>query len=149
MVINEVNGSPCSTYAAPSLFDDLDQTRENLGEREGMRNAKGVLNVESVGFVDARSGSISRRAQKHHPDAVETIRAWLEGTAFDAVVWTALESNCAKVQKEPFSVHAALTFLEELSQKSQKEALNYFRSAPDLTQTRLRQAVAERWPDPA
>lgn len=143
LVIDEDNGSPCRTYTAASRLRDLERAKDDLRARERMPNVKGV------GFVDRRTGKVGCRAMKRHPNAIDTILAWLGETAFDAAIWTALESNFAKDQSEPFSVPAALTFLESLPAENQVKALEYINLAPPLTQTPVRRAVAKRWPSPA
>jgi hypothetical protein len=53
---------------------------------------------------------------ERHPQAVATIAAWAESLGYDAAIWTALTSNFDEWGKggEPFSVSAALQYLETL-----------------------------------
>jgi hypothetical protein len=141
LVVDEANGSHCETSIAQSSYGDLGQAKENLREREGM------LHVNGVGFVDRQTGEVSFRAEERHPNAVDNIREWLEGSAFDAVVWTALASNFAETRGEPFSIDASLSFLNELSPEKLTTALEYINRAPEQTQTALREAIAMRWPN--
>ena len=139
LVIDEANGSPCRTSVAQSSFDDLESAMENLRDREGM------LHVDGVGFVEVVSGNMGLRAKERHPNAVESIRGWLDGTDFDVAIWTALASNFAEACEEPFSIAAVLRFLESLPQESQSTALEYIERAPENTQTAVRHEVAKRW----
>mgnify|MGYP000038252421 FL=1 len=141
LVINEGNGALCPTFVATSNFKDLGAAKENLRVREGM------LHVNGVGFADLLSGDVSERAMERHPETVRTVRAWLENSEFDAAIWTALASNFADVRDEPFSVDAAIRFLETLPVENLTVALEYVRRAPEPVQTEVRDAVIRRWPD--
>ena len=88
---------------------------------------------------------------ERHPQVVATIAAWAESTGYDAAIWTALESNFDEPGKggEPFSVTAAIRYLEALSAKDPagfKRAWDYIKKAPPEVQTPVRDAVAKRWP---
>ena len=70
---------------------------------------------------------------------------------YDAAIWTALESNFDQSGKggEPFSVTAALRYLETLERDDAAafgRALAYVRNAPSEIQTPVRDQVAKRWP---
>ena len=56
---------------------------------------------------------------ERHPQVVATIAAWAESAGYDAAIWTALASNFDEPGKggEPFSVTAAIRYLEALSAK--------------------------------
>lgn len=142
LVIDEANGVLCPTFAATSSFKDLGEAKENLRVREGMQHVNGV------GDVDLQSGNVSDRAVERHPVAVDKVREWLEETGFDAAIWTALASNFADVRDEPFSVEAAIRYLEALPRDNLAIALEYIRRAPDPVQTEVREAVTRRWPEP-
>nr|WP_306266882.1 hypothetical protein [Pararhizobium sp. IMCC3301] len=140
LVIDEENGSPCSTYAAESAFNALDQAKENLRDREGMHHVNGV------GYVTMQTDDTSIRALERHPETVKTIRSWLVASDFDAAIWTALASNFTKRAGEQFSVEAALRFLNRQPQVQLAAALEYIRKAPASVQTPIRVAVSKHWP---
>jgi hypothetical protein len=142
LVVDDALGINCVTYLAVSAFDDLHDAVENLRVREGMPSAKGV------GFVDIAAGKHSLRAVQRHPNAVATILAWVNANSFDAAVWTALPSNFSEPEKggEPFSVRAAIRYLEKLDAPKLDVALSYVRRAPPQVQTPVRAAVNARWP---
>lgn len=144
LVIEEAFGTACQTYLAESANGDLDAAIENLRLREGMPSAKGV------GFVDVVSGNQSDWANSRHPKAVAAIKTWIPANGFDAAIWTALASNFRETDKagEPFSVEAAIRYLERLDSTRQSAALGYIRSAPPEVQTPVRAAVNARWPGP-
>ena len=69
---------------------------------------------------------------------------------YDAAIWTALTSNFDDWGKggEPFSVSAALQYLETLEKDDRAKftrALAYIRKAPPEVETPVRDEVAKRW----
>ena len=145
LVINETFGAVCTTYSAPSAIENLDAAIENLRVREGMRNAR------RVGFVELGSGKQSGIAMQRHRKAVATIAAWAQSNGYDAAIWTALASNFEEHDKagEPFSVTAAIRYLEELGKPDAAKfelALAYIRNAPIEVETPVRDKVNKRWP---
>ncbi len=148
LVVDETFGAVCATHSAPSALEDLDAAIEKLRSREAMSSARGV------GFVEVASGRQSDVAMQRHPQAVATIAAWAQSSGYDAAIWTALASNFAEPDKggEPFSVTAALDYLERLKSRDAAIfdlALDYIRSAPSEVETPVREEVVRRWPAPA
>jgi hypothetical protein len=145
LIIEESFGTLCSTYAAASACDTLDEALENLRVREGMSSAA------DAGFVVTATQERSPAAAKRHPFAVETIADWTQNAGYDAAIWTALDYNFESRTGEPFSVNAALRFLEKLEKHDSEafaRALDYIRKAPPATQTPVRDAAALQWPAP-
>jgi hypothetical protein len=145
LAIDERFGALCKTYSAPSALENLDAARDDLCLREGMANAR------AIGFVEPASDRQSDFALENHPQVVATIGAWTESLGYDAAIWTALASNFDAWGKggEPFSVSAALQYLETLEgEDSAKfaQALTYIRKAPPEVETPVRDEVARRWP---
>jgi hypothetical protein len=144
LIIDEDYGTLCQTYAATSGFEDLDAAIENLAKREGMTRSA------DVGFVEAAGPARSRLATERHPHAVETIADWALHAGYDAAIWTALDTHFKRDSGEPFSVNAAMRFLEGLAENDAEafaRALEYIRRAPAATQTPLRDAVNAAWPE--
>lgn len=144
LVVDETFGAVCTTHSAPSGLQDLDAAIENLRIRE-------KTNARSVGFVEVASGRQSNVALERHSDAVATIAAWTQASGYDAAIWTALASNFDEPDKggEPFSVTAALRYLNTLEERSPDtfaSALAYIRSAPSQVETPVREEVLKRWP---
>ncbi|HWY82033.1 MAG TPA: hypothetical protein VNY10_08920 [Roseiarcus sp.] len=144
LAIDETFGAICKTYSAPSALESLEAARDNLCLREGMANAR------AIGFVELGSGRQSDVAMERHPQAVATIAAWAESLGYDAAIWTALTSNFDEWGKggEPFSVSAALEYLETLEGEDPAkfaQALAYIRKAPPEVETPVREEVARRW----
>lgn len=144
LAIDETFGALCKTYSAPSALEGLDATMDNLCLREG------IADVSAIGFVDPASGKQSDFAMQSHPQVVATIGAWAESLGYDAAIWTALTSNFDGWGKggEPFSVSAALQYLETLEGKDPAkfaQALAYIRKAPPEVETPVREEVTKRW----
>jgi hypothetical protein len=145
LAIDETFGAICKSYSAPSALESLDAARDNLCLREGMADAR------AIGFVEPASGRQSDFAAESHPQVVATIAAWAEANGFDAAIWTALASNFDEwgTGGEPFSVSAAMQYLETLEGKDAAKfasALAYIRKAPPEVDTPVRDEVSKRWP---
>jgi hypothetical protein len=145
LAIDETFGALCKTYSAPSALEGLDAARDNLCLSEGLADAR------AIGFVEPASGRQSDLATQSHPQVVATIGAWAESLGYDAAIWTALTSNFDDWGKggEPFSVSAALQYLETLEGEDTAKfahALAYIRKAPPEVETPVREEVAKRWP---
>jgi len=144
LIIDEDFGTLCQTYAATSAFTTLEEAMENLRLREGM------FSVADVGFVELHSQERSRAAVKRHPHVVESIADWALHAGYEAVIWTALDSHFEDRTTEPFSVSAAMRYLEALEKGDTDvfaRALTYIRRAPDATQTPVRERTAAQWPE--
>jgi len=146
LAIDENFGALCKTYSAPSGLENLDAAIENLRAREGTPNA------QTVGFVEPAAERQSEFATQSHPQVVATIGAWATAKGYDAAIWSALTSNFNEWGKggEPFSVSAALQYLETLEGEDPIKfaaALAYVRKAPPEVETPVREEVANRWPE--
>jgi hypothetical protein len=145
LAIDETFGALCKTYSAPSTLESLDAARDNLCQREGIADAR------AIGFVEPASNRQSDLTMESHPQVVATIGAWADSLGYDAAIWTALTSNFDDWGKggEPFSVSAALQYLETLEGEDRAkfaQALAYIRKAPPEVETPVRDEVARRWP---
>jgi hypothetical protein len=146
LAIDENFGALCKTYSALSGLENLDAAIENLRAREGTPNA------QAVGFLEPAAERQSDFAMQSHPQVVATIGAWATAKGYDAAIWTALTSNFDEWGKggEPFSVSAALQYLETLEGDDPTKfaaALAYIRKAPLEVETPVREEVAKRWPE--
>jgi hypothetical protein len=143
LAIDETFGDVCTTYSAPSALGSLDAAIENLRLREGMTDDR------DVGFVEPASERQSDVAMERHPQVVASIGAWAAANGYDAAIWTALANNFEDKGGEPFSVTAAIRYLETLEEKDAAafaRALAYIRKAPREVETPVRDEVAKRWP---
>jgi hypothetical protein len=143
LIIDETFGTLCQTYAAESGCSDLAAAIENLSQREKMAN------VSDVGFLDIKAQTRSPIATERHPHAIETIADWTLNNGYDATIWTALDGHFDQLAHEPFSVNAAMRFMESLEDHEPEafaRALDYIRRAPPAIQTPVREAVQAHWP---
>jgi len=102
----------------------LEDTIRDLrcGERTGR---------EGIGY---RSGT--GRSQRHQYQ--DRISGWAREKGFDAVVWTALESDFRRETGEGFSVESACRYLKNLPSGGKREAGKYIENAPPEISTGLR-----------
>ena len=75
------------------------------------------------------------------------IEAWTRDTKFDAVVWTALESNYNALNEGtkffPFTPTTALDYLKSLQEDVQRDSVEYICRAPSALATRLRRQLEQ------
>lgn len=136
LVIDSDNGRYLPTRVATSTFSDIDAAKENLRRREET--------VERfIGYVDGRTDEDYTYFEDR--SAIESVRDWLAGTDYDAVIWTDLYSNFEKKRDDPFSVKAALEYLAELEEdRDPISAAEYIVNAPDEIRTPSRPHL-EAW----
>jgi hypothetical protein len=144
LAIDENFGALCRTYSASSALESLDAAMDDLREREGIADAR------AIGFVEPASGRQSDFALQSHPQVVATIAAWAESIGCDAAIWTALASNFDEWGNggEPFSVSAAMQYLETLEKEDGDKfalALAHIRNAPLEVETPVREEASKRW----
>lgn len=150
LVLDEEHGQSCVTYAALSANNSLDDALQNLWNREGFPDEKLPEDVRAhgrTGWVDILSDTHSQRATERHPRAVAAIKDWAKENNYTAAIWTALGSNFHDSGKaaEPFSVDAAIRYLDRRDKLSFARALHYIWSAPPEVDTPLRRAVNQHW----
>jgi hypothetical protein len=137
----------CTLHGGSNLQDDANVaivTVDGLSKRYPGGTAPAV---HDVSFTVADCSRQSARAIERHPHAVKTITAWVNANGLDAAIWAALGSNFAEKASEPFSVEAAIRYLETRNGKMLDDALTYIRRAPPEVQTQVREAVNIRWPE--
>ena len=86
----------------------------------------------------------------HHWDHVdgvaERFEAWFAASGFSGAVWTDLPGNFHEETGTPYSLTAALAYLQGLEGRSLLEAKRYIELAPEETMTSLRKTLAgEAW----
>jgi energy-coupling factor transporter ATP-binding protein EcfA2 len=136
LVIDEKHGAKVPSRYYTSATTDLDQAIVDLQEREAMPSK------DRVGFVSLVTADVSKSAQASHPDTVEYIRKWAKKNSFDAVIWTALESNFEQKTGEPFSSDAAVRYLATLTGEAKTKAEEYINKAPSEVNTPVRRLVS-------
>jgi hypothetical protein len=132
-VIDAATGSECTVKYALSKRRDPEDAIADLRDREGTI-------LKRIGFWFANG---SRRYEFGVPGA---IAPWAQERKFDAVIWTALESNFRDETGENFSIDAAITHLKSLPAEGKAMAAEYVWRAPPLVDTPLRRALqGEPW----
>ena len=112
--------------------------------RECRRCARSALSSPlPAGKATSRCNAIRRLSRRSAPGPSRI--------GYDAAIWTALASNFDDWGKggEPFSVSAALQYLETLERDDPAkfaQALAYIRNAPPEVETPVREDAARRWP---
>ena len=98
--------------------------------------------------ASAHARSISASSNAHRetgtagtPPSANDVLRWIEGTDYDAAVWTDLERNYEDELGHSFSPEAAIAYLRTLPPDSLIEAHRYIESAPVNVDTPLRAAL--------
>ena len=131
LVIDHEHGEQVRTYFVKSGRVELARAREELRVREE------TPNIDNIGYVDLVSGDSYARFQ----DDASRIGQWAQAHAFDAVIWTDLDSNFRDKTGEEFTVERAIAHLRGLDNEASRRALDYIESAPAETETPLRRAL--------
>jgi len=129
LVIDEVYGTPVTTYWALSKFNEMSEAIKNLKKREGT-NSKGI------GFIDLINGPTETRIP---PRLKSEIIDWAKSKQIQGVVWTDLKSNFLDKKKTNFSFDAAMEHLNSLNETGRKQADEYIAKAPAQTRTSFRE----------
>ena len=151
LVINERHGRECRTYSARSALPTIDEALLDLWRRETRQPEQAmprdpIRKSPTVAFLETSTGAHSPVATKQ-PRALDAIKAWGRVQAADAIVWTSLSMRFKdhKPVDVPFSVNAAMNYLQTLFGPTRSVAFEYIRRAPPEVQTRLRMAFNERF----
>ena len=130
LVIDPTCGTPCRVAYALSKRRTVDDAICDLRCREG-------TTLRNIGFVFADRSRSSGR----DPATTETVCKWMKVEGLDAVVWTDLETNFEDMRREPFSVDAALRYIQQsLDAEGKATAAEYVWRAPPFVNTPLRAA---------
>lgn len=135
LVIDEEDGVDVYTRFAVSRQDDLDHAINDLQAREGTPNR------DWIGFYDLASDRCSEWAMFSHPRACTRIKEWTNCHQFDAAIWTALAPNFCEKMEEPFSVEAALRYIDTLPEAERAVATEYITKAPEEVTTPFRKRL--------
>lgn len=131
------------TYWALSEFQNRDDARQNLKERERSK-------LSHIHWLTA---------QHHHPEVpllvVQRVRDWLAlQKGVDAAIWTGLTTNWKEKRGRDFTPADAEHYLKELESERDRAATAYERAreylenTPSLIQTNVRRAMQKKgWSD--
>lgn len=126
------HGTACPTHWIGSHRGTIDAVVDDLARRE--RAVPG-----QIGAVCLESGLARGRLDP----VVRLVGDWCGTHGLRGAVWTDLNSNFAE-HRGPFSVPAAIAYLESLTAESRDEAVRYIENAPPETDTALRRALGRR-----
>ena len=133
LVIDDTNGSPCTTAYAISKRRDPNDAICDLRSREGT-----ILKRIGFWFADE-----TRACDLPVP---VTVQVWAGLHHIDVVIWTGLGSNFADKVGELFTVEAAVQHIQGLEAAGKAKAAEYVWRAPAFVQTPLREALdAQPW----
>jgi hypothetical protein len=120
------------TYSVPMAVEGLEEAVEALAIREKVTSTR---RGEWIGYQE-RGEEVGGGAT---PEPVRaTIAEWLERTAFDAVVWTALPSRRPDGELGLPTLDQLLEHLQALRGESLARAEEYIRRAPPAVRTPYR-----------
>lgn len=128
------NSTPIQTLWCRSAFEDLDEARQNLGEREE------TSNLTSIGFTNLVNGNQSLQ----HTFVSKEINQWVQEKKLDAAIWTDLGANFEKKIKMKLTLENILFYLNSLSKGELFRAKEYILNAPTQIGTDLRVHIATR-----
>jgi len=130
------------TFWAVSNFENLDDSKANLADREGS-------SVDAI-HVCVR-GADQEEPNFEDPAGKAEITKWLLGRdGLDGAIWTGLASNWASKRGKEFSVDDAVRYLSTLQGSALEAARDYITRAPPQIDTPVRRAMRARgWQDAA
>ena len=133
LVVDEIHGAECSTWSCRTPLR-LPAAVDDLAAREGCK-------PRHIGAVKADHEASSGVAS----DVEQRIANWCRESGYSGAVWTALPPTFEERAGVPFSVQAAIGYLESLEGPKRERAFEYIRRAPSSTDTPLRRAFHARW----
>jgi hypothetical protein len=120
-IVNHLFGD-IGIFASTSIMGSLDAI-------EDLRVREGPTRKERIG---------SFREPFERGRHFHALRAWASNRGFDDIVWTDLPPDFGAA---PFSVEAAVTYVERLDARGRTLAREYLKNAPDFVQTPVRRAL--------
>lgn len=133
VVIDHDHGERCRSSIIASRRSSGAMARSDLADRERAP-------LDKIGMIDRQSGIVRSRSKK----VVRIVSHWLKDNGFTGAVWTDLERNFEEKLKRPFSVPAAVAYLDSLRGESLVEAKRYIENAPRAVDTPLRRALTTK-----
>jgi len=120
-----------------SSFDNFEEARENLREREGTER------INNIGFVD-----FSNNAQQvRHSNAfmIDILRQWNVDKNFDVILWSDFSPRFTDVTQQKFTPQNVITFIDNLPDEQKRSALQYIRNTPPQITTRFRHGIEQQF----
>lgn len=132
LAIDPKKGESVPTRFVLSPRADLEDAVCDLRAREGTSS-------KHIGYIDLEHEKKSYREE----EVGGIIRHWAKVHGFDAVVWTDLVPNFKKETDVPFSLDAAVKYLNGLPKNVAKQAREYIERAPTEVDTPLRRRLRD------
>ncbi|MEK7404267.1 MAG: hypothetical protein AAB225_04095 [Acidobacteriota bacterium] len=132
LVIDPTDGAEVRTLFVRSARSDLDDAICDLRCREG-------TSCSRIGCVDL----VHTWTRSRGKSIAEIVQKWMQSPGFDAVVWTDLAPNFKDKTGKPFSVEAAIQYLEGLPKGQRRRAYEYVNNAPPEVDTPVRRRLRE------
>jgi hypothetical protein len=119
------------TLWAHAAYEDLNQARENLRERE-------CKYLKDIGYLSIPDNKSNCQAV---PQVLESIRRWAEEKGLDAVIWTDLPSNFKKKTRMDFNEDNVIKYLRSLTAAKSENTEEYIRKASAQIETAIRRRI--------
>jgi len=130
LAISENNGVLNKSFYAQSNKKTLNDAIPEIAAREG-------ISEELLGVVDVKNERANEKAS-NTPAVTKEIVAWAKKNKFDAVIFNGLSQKFKDKINVPFSVGAAVNYVNGLSGKTRKLAEDYIKGIPKEIQTPFR-----------
>ncbi|MEM8688129.1 MAG: hypothetical protein AAGF81_12410 [Pseudomonadota bacterium] len=137
LIVDPDHGTSCATSLVVSRRGRLEEAVADLAARERAP-------LERIGYASAGGN------WRSNVDGVaERFKGWFDASGFAGAVWTDLPGNFHEETGTPYSLAAALDYLQTLEGLSLLEAKRYIELAPEETMTALRKKLSEQawWAD--
>ena len=122
---------PVQTLWALSAYEDLNQAKENLRERER-------TSMERIGYISILENDSNCRAV---PQVLDYIRQWAVVKGLDAVIWTDLQANFKDKTKMELNAENVTAYLNSLTGVTREKAVTYIKMAPSQVETKLKKKI--------
>lgn len=130
LIVDPEHGTSCATSLVVSRRKSLEEAVADLAARERAP-------LERIGYASANGN------WRSNVDGVaERFEAWFKTSGFAGAVWTDLPGNFHEETGTPYSLTAAMEYLQGLEGLSLLEAKRYIELAPEETMTALRKTLA-------
>jgi len=127
LAVSEENGVANKAYVAVAKGTDLNKVIPAVMKIEGIGESQ-------VCVVDIKNKVASERANKT-PNLSQSIAIWARKNGVDAVIWNGLGKAFKDRINVPFSVQAAVSYVNGLGAKEKKVQLAYLKSIPAAIKT--------------
>jgi hypothetical protein len=136
LVIDLDNGEHVASRYIESSRTKLNDAIADLRDREGTV-------WQHIGFVNLTDRTTSQKMCPKQADVFECILKWCKKSTYEAVIWTALQSQFQSETGKGFSVENAIEYLQGLPKTARDNALYYIERAPAEVTTPLRRRVKD------